>query len=36
MGVPGYTLSNFQNKRLYSTVLFEDIPRMFIPVYLIF
>ena len=28
MGLPFHTFTEYQNQRLYSMILFEDVPRM--------
>ena len=32
MGIPSYEYLNWQNKRLYGIVLFEDIPQLCIQI----
>ena len=32
MGIPSYEYVNWQNKRLYGIVLFEDIPQIIIQI----
>ena len=36
MGIPSYEILNWQNKRLYGMVLFEDIPQLIIQIIYIF
>ena len=36
MGIPSYKYLNWQNKRLYGMVLFEDIPQIIIQIMYVF